>query len=242
MTQINQLLENLLKNPPVIIKAIRENHGSSSLAGKFFLISAFGMLLFGLTLGSFSFGNQLWLAPLKTVLGISFSAMICLPSLYIFTALTGAPLKLPEIVKGLGATLALMAALLLGFTPVLWVFSQSSDSGAFFGFLVLVAWLISFFFGTSFLFKMMNDTETTKKGPLKIWTVIFLLVTLQMSTTLRPLIGSSEHYFTTEKRFFLTHWMMQIFENSDDSAFEPKSSRESNVQREEVVNNPFLDE
>ncbi|MEJ6647443.1 MAG: hypothetical protein QNL24_09015, partial [Akkermansiaceae bacterium] len=69
-------------------------------------------IIFGLTLGSFSFNEQLWAAPLKILMGVIISAVICLPSLYIFTALTRTSLKLPEIAQGLAAALALIAALL----------------------------------------------------------------------------------------------------------------------------------
>jgi len=204
------IFESLLKQPHGLIQTIRKTDGPPALITKLLLISAGGFLIFGLILGNFSFYEQLWAAPLKTILGIFFSAAICLPSLYIFTALTGTSLKLQEIVTGLGAALALMAALLLGFTPVLWVFSQSSNSEIFFGLLVLLAWLIAFFFGSGILLKMLLHTGTSKKGPLRIWIGIFLLVTLQMSTTLRPIIGKSDTFFTTEKRFFLEHWMKQL--------------------------------
>ena len=115
-----------------------------------------------------------------------------------------------EIIQGLAASLALIAALLLGFTPVLWVFSQSTSSEPFFGFLVGLTWVIAVAFGTGFLLKMLNQSDTERKNPVRIWIGIFLLVTLQMSTTLRPLIGSSDHLFTAEKRFFLEHWMKEI--------------------------------
>ncbi|MFT6241737.1 MAG: hypothetical protein ACJAQT_003837, partial [Akkermansiaceae bacterium] len=172
-----------------------------------------GFLIFGVTLGSFSFGDQLWAAPLKTILGITFASVICLPSLYIFTALTGTTLRLREIIQGLAASLALIGALLLGFTPVLWVFSQSTNSQPFFGFLVILTWVIALTFGTGFLMKMLSQSDTEKKNPIRIWIGIFLLVTLQMSTTLRPIIGTSDHLFTSEKRFFLEHWMGNMSPN-----------------------------
>ena len=161
-------------------------------------------------MGSFSFHEQLWAAPLKTLLGLTFSTIICLPSLYIFTALTGTSLGIKQIIQGMAGALALIATLLLGFTPVLWVFSQSTTSEVFFGFLVLMTWLISLFFGTGFLLKMLEQSGSHNRGPLRVWIGIFLLVTLQMSTTLRPLVGRSERLFTTEKRFFLEHWAMTI--------------------------------
>jgi hypothetical protein len=36
--------------------------------------------------------------------------------------------------------------------------------------------------------------------------VIFLLVMVQMTTALRPLIGTADTLLPTEKRFFLGHW------------------------------------
>lgn len=39
-----------------------------------------------------------------------------------------------------------------------------------------------------------------------IWSVVFLLVTLQMTTSLRPILGRSNVRLTQEKKFFLQHW------------------------------------
>jgi hypothetical protein len=36
--------------------------------------------------------------------------------------------------------------------------------------------------------------------------VIFLLVAMQMTTALRPIIGTSENFLPKEKKFFLVHW------------------------------------
>jgi len=201
------VFESLLKQPASLIKTINKGDHQGNLTLKLLGLTLVGFLIFGITLGSFSFEEQLWAAPLKSVFGISFAALICLPSLYIFTALTGTSLQIREIAQGLAASLALIGALLLGFTPVLWVFSQSTSSEPFFGFLVITAWVIALSFGTGFLLKMLQKSNTGKKAPVRIWIGIFLLVTLQMSTTLRPLIGTSDEFLTHEKRFFLEHWL-----------------------------------
>lgn len=206
-TSFSEVFEGLLKSPDSLIAGIAQHGSKAPFLPRLLLLAFLGFLVFGVTLGSFSYHEQIWAAPLKTVIGLFFSALICLPSLYIFTALTGTSLTLRDIVQGLSGSLALIATLLLGFTPVLWVFSQSTDSEAFFGFLVLTVWLIALFFGTGFLLKMLTQSGTRNKSPLRIWIGIFLLVTLQMSTSLRPLIGRSDVLFTTEKRFFLEHWM-----------------------------------
>lgn len=221
------LFEGLLKQPLAVIKTISKGDHQGNLTLKLLGLTLIGFLIFGVTLGSFSFGEQLWAAPLKATLGIAFACVICLPSLYIFTALTGADLRLPEIMQGLAASLALIAALLLGFTPVLWVFSQSTDSQPFFGFLVIATWVIALSFGTGFLMKMLGQADTQRKNPVRVWIGIFLLVTLQMSTTLRPLIGTSEHLFTTEKRFFLEHWAAELSGRSEETSNRPREKSQT---------------
>ncbi len=241
---LGHLFEGLLKSPLTLIEEIRANKNPGHIIGKLLLITLVGFLIFGVTLGSFSFGEQLWAAPVKALLGISLSTIICLPSLYIFSALTGTSLGMKEIAQGMAGALALIASLLLGFTPVLWVFSQSTTSEAFFGFLVLLTWLIALFFGTGFLIKMLTQSGTEKNTPLKIWIGIFLLVTLQMSTTLRPLIGTSDQFFNSEKRFFLAHWAMDT--EPDGLGFNrggPPSGDESPKKKKgNSKENPFLEE
>jgi hypothetical protein len=36
--------------------------------------------------------------------------------------------------------------------------------------------------------------------------IIFVLVMLQMSAALRPLLGTSENFLPQQKKFFLSHW------------------------------------
>ena len=53
----------------------------------------------------------------------------------------------------------------------------------------------------------------TSTGHLVVWCGVFLLVTLQMSTTLRPILGSQQgEKFVDfgEKKFFLAYWSEQL--------------------------------
>ena len=45
---------------------------------------------------------------------------------------------------------------------------------------------------------------------LKIWAIIFVVVTLQMSTALRPIIGEAETLLPQEKKFFVNHWLDEL--------------------------------
>ena len=43
-------------------------------------------------------------------------------------------------------------------------------------------------------------------GGLRVWTLIFVLVLLQMTAALRPILGPGDAFLPTEKKFFVSHW------------------------------------
>jgi hypothetical protein len=71
----------------------------------------------------------------------------------------------------------------------------------------------------------LRETGATQNAPLMIWISIFLLVTLQLSTSLRPILGRSDKLLTTEKKFFLQHWGDMMGENLRAKAVENPSGR-----------------
>lgn len=44
-------------------------------------------------------------------------------------------------------------------------------------------------------------------GMMRIWMIIFLPATLQMTTALRPLVGTARTLLPATKQFFVAHWM-----------------------------------
>jgi hypothetical protein len=89
----------------------------------------------------------MWIAPAKLGLGMLLSVLICLPSLYIFTCLGGIDAQLRSVCGALFAAVCLSSILLIGFAPVAWIFSQSTDSIVFMGTLHLLFWVIGIRFG-----------------------------------------------------------------------------------------------
>jgi len=191
-------LEMLLRNPGALAHHI---HFKSAANTGFYLalIAVFSLGVFGFVLGLFSGGTQLWAAPLKIAGGMLFSAAICLPSLYIFSALGGIEVRLQSIAIVLLGMIALTGVLLLGFAPISWVFSQSTDSMFFFAFLNLVFWAIGLFFGLGFLYRFAGAKGG---GHIVVWAFMFILVCLQMTSSLRPIIGTSDSLFPKEKKVF----------------------------------------
>ncbi len=198
------LFEGLLRSPRTLVSRLAEPGQRALLP--FLGIAVGSMLVFGAVLGSFAMGVQLWAAPLKITAGLLIAGVICFPSLYIFSCLAGSRAEAPQLAVTLAGMLALAGLLLLGFAPAVWIFTQATNAYGFMGALALIPWLVALIFGFRFLHSAIAGTGATSKGPLIVWSCVFLLVTLQMSTSLRPILGRSERFLTDEKKFFLQHW------------------------------------
>ncbi len=199
-------IEALLRQPRRLLFQLRQP-GAGKLIAAIVAVAIFCSLIYGLVAGTFSGGMQLWAAPVKIAGGLLISAAICLPSLYIFACLSGSQARLAEICGLLAGLLMLMTILLIGFAPVAWIFSQSTESTAWMGTLHLLFWLVATLFAVRFMKHGFSYTNAKSQAGVNVWIVIFVLVALQMTTALRPIIGKSDTFFPDKKQFFLTHWV-----------------------------------
>jgi hypothetical protein len=117
--------------------------------------------------------------------------------------------------------------LLAGFAPVAWIFSQSTESIPAMGALHIAFGLVASFFGLRFLNAAFGHFHMQSRAGLGFWMVIFLLVGLQMTTALRPIVGQADTFFPTEKKFFVNHWADCL-----------KSAGSAAVSRGETANKP----
>ena len=201
---LKSLFEGLLRQPQALVARLAEpNHGAT---GRLALMAVVSILLFGFVLGCFAKHEQLWAAPLKITAGLAFAGVICFPSLYIFSTLAGARVSMGQLAACLAGALALAALLLLGFAPAVWIFAESTDSLGFMGFLALASWMIAVLFALRFLDAAIRAAGGSQKAPILVWSIVFMMVTLQMTTSLRPILGRSDQFLTQEKKFFLEHW------------------------------------
>jgi hypothetical protein len=199
-------IEAMLRQPRRMIFQLRQS-GAPGIIGGLIFVSALCAIIYGVVVGTFSGGAQLWIAPVKIAGGILVCALICLPSLYIFSCLAGSQARLIEVLGLVVGLLALTTILLIGFAPVAWVFSQSTTSLAAMGALHLAFWIVATFFGWRFLRNGFTHLSAHSGGALYVWLFIFVLVCVQMTTALRPIIGTSDTFLPKEKKFFLAHWI-----------------------------------
>ncbi len=199
-------VEAMLRQPRRMIFQLRQAGAPGIIAGLIF-VSALCAVIYGVVVGTFSGGAQLWIAPAKIAGGLLVCALICLPSLYIFSCLSGSQARLIEVVGLVAGLLVLTTILLIGFAPVAWVFSQSTSSLAAMGALHLAFWLVATFFGWRFLRNGFKHLSAQSSGALYVWMFIFVIVCVQMTTALRPIIGTSDTFLPKEKKFFVAHWL-----------------------------------
>src|SRR5664279_4915461 len=184
-------IEALLRQPNRLLFQLRQP-GAGKLIAAMLFTALVSSLIYGVVAGTFSGGTQLWAAPVKIAAGLMISAGICLPSLYILTCLSGSQARLIEVGELLAGLLMLMTILLIGFAPVAWIFSQSTESLAWMGTLHLVFWFIATIFGLRFLEAGFSHSNARSHAGFHTWVVIFLLVAVQMTTALRPILGTAD--------------------------------------------------
>jgi hypothetical protein len=237
---LRDLFEALLRRPAELAR--HDASGGAQALKSFTLLAVISMIIFGFVLGTFAYGAQLWAAPLKIGLGLLFAGIICYPSLYIFSSLAGCQASATRLAATLGGMLALAGLLLLGFAPAIWIFAQGTSSFGFMGALAVGAWLIALVFAFRFIRTVLHEHGGTQKSPMRIWCVIFLLVTLQLTTSLRPILGQSDKLLTSEKKFFLAHWS-ETFAESLPTQTDPSTARSEKKSKQDssTVENPFLE-
>lgn len=221
ITNAFSAIEALLRHPLRLLYQLRQP-GAGRLIAHMLGIALGCALVYGVIVGTFSNGTQLWAAPAKIAGGLMISAFICLPSLYIFTCLSGSKARLAEVFGLLAGLLMLMTILLVGFAPVAWIFSQSTESLSWMGTLHVTFWLVATFFGVRFLRHGFSHTAARSQAGVNVWIIIFLLVALQMTTALRPILGKSNTFFPEKKEFFIQHWFECL--NGDWSETKPMPS------------------
>jgi hypothetical protein len=215
-------IEAILRQPRRVMYQLRQP-GAGALMFYLAIVAIVCAVVYGVVVGTFSGKEQLWIAPVKVAGGILVSALICLPSLYIFACLSGSQARLAEIFGLVMGMLMLTTILLIGFAPVAWLFSQSTDSVNWMGTLHLIFWFIAAIFGLRFLDAAFSHSQAKSNAGFNTWVVIFMLVVVQMTTVLRPIVGSSPDFFPKEKKFFLSYWGECLKEGAQKSW--PESNR-----------------
>jgi hypothetical protein len=175
------------------------------------LLTVFACVLYGAILGSIEGPAQVLPAAAKFPAVILASCGLCLPSFYVFQALTGARLSLAQALASVMMLGAAAGLILLACAPVVWFFSVSTegDGGEFLSGLHAAVIALSVAFGFHFLSRTHRYTawkygERLFDGRvLAVWFVLLILVAAQMAHFIGPLDGE-RGWLEAHRGFFLS--------------------------------------
>lgn len=201
--------DELLTEPLALLERAREGKVPLALL---LIGAAVGAALYGAAAGFFQGGRQILVAAFKAPLVLALTLVLCLPSLYVLSSLAGARWtrrSFLAVVAGFAATLAL---LLLALLPIGWLFSVSSRYLGSVVWLHLFLWVMALLLGWRFLGRALEAAGA--KGGMLLWLLLFAIVSLQVTTFLRPVLwrpAGAPLFRTGEKMFFLEH-LDRVFE------------------------------
>jgi len=177
------------------------------LAAFLVLVTVTGCGLFGFAVGSFVDLKVAALDAAKMVGIAAFSFVLCFPTLYVFATISGAKLSAARIaVLGLVFT-ATLGSLLAALSPILWLFSVSTEKAAFIVVLTCMFAALAVGFVARPISAAVEKGIVAKPVGLNVWLVVFVVVALQTITLVRPMLAPLGTPRTPDgKCFFLMHF------------------------------------
>jgi hypothetical protein len=163
--------------------------------------------VFGIAIGLFAGWSVAAMDIVKAPLVAVCSLLLCFPSLYVFACVAGSPLSIAQTFALGCSCLAMVGLLLVGLAPVAWLFAVSTESLPFVVILAFVIWLVAVSFAARYVGKLQANPLFRRQGGIKMWFLILIVVTLQMTTSMRPMLAQpKEGWWTGEKQSFLSHF------------------------------------
>jgi hypothetical protein len=193
MMNILKVMDELLKRPDRAV----EQSPYRILIGALVCYGAYAAVS-----GLFQGGWSVAMAAMKVPMIILGSVALCVPSLYVFTALAGAEFTSEQFTRSVAGFCGIAGLVLLGLMPVIWLFSVSTISLPFVVWLHVFAWIAALVGARRFLLRF-----EAPPGVAAMWIVLLFVVSLQMTTYLRPVLWREpdEPLFRVEKKSFIAH-------------------------------------
>jgi hypothetical protein len=214
------VFDRLLTQPQSLLG--KDGGGSSAplwlLAG-----GLLGFVIYGAAAGCFQGGIQVLVAAFKAPLIAGLALVLCLPSLYVFSALSGARWSRRRLLAAVAGFVGTLGILLAALLPVSWLFSVSSRYLASAVWIHVILWLVSLVFGWRFLGRALRESGVG--GGMFLWLALFALVSLQVATFVRPVLwrDPGQPLFERGKMFFLEHF--EVVLDRDEAARHPQTAQ-----------------
>ncbi len=202
------ILAGLLKSPAWVFREIEADRDWWRRGSLLILAALLMHAAFGAGTGCFSGGWTVVMAMVKAPLIALCSLSLCLPSLYIFCCIGGMRLSLSQVWAMGSVALAVTGLILLGFVPIAWLFAISTSSLGFMTLFTLTIWATAVGFAIRFLRGSRQLPIFSRNAGLRWWLAVYILVSLQMGTAMRPLLADpAGGWWAAGRKNFAVHFM-----------------------------------
>jgi len=210
------IINALLKAPNQIADTIAEQKDICKASLQLLLVGIICHAIFGAAIGLFAGFSVALMDLVKAPMVAVCSLLVCFPSLYIFTCVAGSPLTMRQTFALGCSCIAMVGFLLIGLAPVAWLFAVSTNNMPFIVILTFLIWVIAMIFAARYFNKLKSNDLFKKQAGINVWFIILIVVTLQMTTCMRPMLSKPEKgWFTPEKQFFLSHFGSTFTQDKD---------------------------
>lgn len=210
-------LSELLRDPGGFVRHVCECRQYVRLISFLILLTLGGFGIFGLVTGFFVDWRVALLDMVKMIGVVVFGFALCLPSLYVFTCISGVVLSFSRIVTvGLVVT-AMMGCVMGALAPVVWLFSASTSSMGVFLMILLFIGSVAVGFGVLPIKRAYMAGVFKSCAALYSWLTILVVVMLQCITLMRPMLSPIGDGATPQgKQFFIQHFLMSLVEEQNE--------------------------
>lgn len=185
----------LLKNKQSVFQAKISSAAWKKFLPEFVLTGVVGIAIFGGMSADSAHWLKIWEHSWKVVTVFWGSMAICLPSLYVFSAVRGSKVSLAELVYFTLAGLATIGLVLVSIAPITGFFAWTSNTQENMGLINFITGGLALLFGLYFLgrgYAFIHDQRKTAQPDsqsgldfLVLWFFLLLAVMIQMINTLK---------------------------------------------------------
>ena len=203
----------LLRNPDTCLGHACEDARTGGLTAFLLLLSLAGSAAFGFAIGSFAGWGVAFLDAAKMAGIMLFSFALCYPTLYVFSALGGCK-QSPKRLLALGLVpMAVLGCLLAALSPIMWLFSVSTELVGFIMFFSCALAAVAVCFAQRPLLCAKERGLVISLVGMRVWFFVLIVVALQSVTLVRPMLSPLGAERTPQgKCFFLEHFKSALFE------------------------------
>lgn len=207
------LVGAMLKSQGALYRDLAAGRWAARYLASLAIVTVILAVPYGAILGMSASALQALLSAIKLPIIILGSALLCLPTFYVFNAVFGSRITFWQSATAVLFIATGAAVILIAFAPIAWLFTVSTteDGWRFLVVLHLIFTITAACFGIRFLrvgqrylSERLQQGTMFHRGLMSWWCALLLVVSFQMAYTMRPIMTDGP-FLTGERGSFVTY-------------------------------------